>query len=202
MKILASSLILFFLVNVSISQESIVNDDETPSSVWGYVFGDYFYKAGGDTVDIGKGIYSDYPKDFNAFEFRRVIIGYDYKISEHFKTRFSLEHGGSEFTSNSKRTMFIKTARLVWKDIFKNSDLAIGLIKPPTFGFISEKFWGYRSIEKTLLDFQGSSSRDLGISLRGSFDEGKDYGYNIMIGNGKGSRLENNKYKKFYGHLY
>ena len=202
MKIIIAIIFIFLFVNISISQESIENDIEPSGKVWGYVFGDYFYKAGGDTVAIGKGLYSDYPKDFNAFEFRRVILGYDFKISMAFETRLSLEYGGSELTSNSKRTVFIKTARLVWKNIFENSDLAIGLINPPTFGFISEKFWSYRSIEKTLLDFQGFDSRDLGISLRGSFDDSKDYGYNIMIGNGKGSRLENNKYKKFYGHLY
>ncbi len=202
MKILASLLILFVFVNVSLSQESIKKDIKPSGKVWGYVFGDYFYKAGGDTVAIGKGLYSDYSKDFNAFEFRRIILGYDYNISENFETRLSLEYGGTELTSNSKRTVFIKTARLVWKNIFKNSNIAIGLIKPPTFGFISEKFWGYRSIEKTILDFQGSHSRDLGISLRGSFDDNKDYGYNLMIGNGKGNKLENNKYKKFYGHLF
>ena len=168
----------------------------------GYVFGDYFYKEGGDTVAIGNGLYSDYSKNFNDFEFRRIILGYDYNISENFETRLSLESGGTELTSNSKRTVFIKTARLVWKNIFKKYNIDIGIIKPPTFGFIAEKFWGYRSIEKTILDFQGSHSRDLGISLRGSFDDNKDYGYTLMIGNGKGNKLENNKYKKFYGHLF
>lgn len=204
MKILASSLIIFLFANVSLfSQESVKNDIEPSGKVWGYVFGDYFYKEGGDSVAVGKGLYSSYAKDYNAFEFRRAIIGYDYKISKYFETRFSLSYEGSDFTSGSNRTVFIKDALLTWKEIFKNSDLSVGLMKTPTFGYTSEEFWGYRSIEKTLLDFQGiANSRDLGISLKGFFDENKDYGYNMMIGNGKAGKLENNKYKRFYGHLF
>ena len=203
MRILTSSIILFLFVNVSLSQESIKKDIEPSGNVWGYVFGDYFYKAGGDSVAVGRGLYSSYAKDYNAFEFRRAIIGYDYKISKNFETRFSLSYEGSDFTSGSNRTVFIKDALLTWKEIFANSDLSVGLMKTPTFGYTSEEFWGYRSIEKTLLDFQGiASSRDIGISLRGFFNDKKDYGYNMMIGNGKAGKLEDNKYKRFYGHLF
>jgi hypothetical protein len=203
MKNVLPILFLLLFASISFSQEKIENEFKPSGKVWGHVFGDYFYKAGGDTVAIGKGLYSNYPKDFNAFEFRRIRIGYDYKISRNFETRVSLEYGGLEFTSNSKRTVYIKTAKLIWKNVFTNSDLAVGLIKTPSWSFISEKYWGYRSIEKSFLDFNRiSDSRDLGISLRGFFDDKKDYGYNITIGNGTGAKLENNKYKKIYGHLY
>ncbi|MFC2093482.1 hypothetical protein ACFLSV_06230 [Bacteroidota bacterium] len=203
MKILISILFIFLFTNISKSQERIEDEFESSGKVWGYVFGDYFYKAGGDSIAVGRGFYSSYAKDYNAFEFRRAIIGYDYKICKHFETRFSLSYEGGDFTSSSNRTVFIKDALLTWKEIFKNSDLSVGLMKTPTFGYTSEEFWGYRSIEKTLLDFQGiASSRDIGISLRGFFDDNKDYGYNFMVGNGKGTKLETNKYKRFYGHLF
>lgn len=203
MKIIISLFLLFSLVNISISQESTTSDIESSGKVWGYVFGDYFYKAGGDSVAVGRGLYSSYAKDYNAFEFRRAIIGYDYRISKNFETRFSLSYEGGDFTSSSNRTVFIKDALLTWKEIFNNSDLSVGLMKSPTFGYTSEEFWGYRSIEKTLLDFQGiASSRDIGVSLRGFFNSKKDYGYNMMIGNGKAGKLENNKYKRFYGQLF
>ncbi len=45
------------------------------------------------------------------------------------------------------------------------------------------------------------SSRDLGIDLKGKFDDGGTAKYWIKIGNGNGNTPENNKDKRFYGLL-
>lgn len=170
--------------------------------VWGLAFGDYFYKTGGDSLPTVLE-YSKYKKDYNAFEFRRIHLGYDYNISENFVTSFVLSYEGEDLTSDSKRAVFVKDAFLKWKNIFTNSDLTFGLMPTPGFTFISEKVWGFRSVDKTIMDMRGVlSSRDIGLMLNGTFDKDKNYGYYVMVGNGRGVRLETNKYKRVYGSLF
>jgi hypothetical protein len=191
--------LFFFSANFIYSQET---DFKPSGKVWGLVFGDYFYKiSGGDSL-ASPTEYSHISKDYNAFEFRRIYLGFDYNISPKFSSEFIASYEGGDLTSNSNRTFFVKDANLKWKEIFDRSDLVVGLMATPSF-LLSERVWGYRSIEKTIMDMRGTaSSRDIGVSLRGFFDEGKFYGYNVTIGNGRGTRLENNKYKKFYSLLY
>jgi hypothetical protein len=194
-------LICILLLSVNSVYSQPAEDFKPSGKVWGLVFGDYFYKIGGDTTPQ-QTEYSRYMKDFNAFEFRRIYLGFDYNISPKFSSEFIASYEGGDLTSNSNRTFLVKDANLKWKEIFDRSDLVVGLMATPSFS-LSERIWGYRSIEKTIMDMRGiASSRDIGVSLRGFFDEGKFYGYNIMIGNGRGTRLENNKYKKYYSLLY
>ena len=57
--------------------------------------------------------------------------------------------------------------------------------------------WGYRSIEKTILDLNKiGSSADIGVGLKGK--SGK-LGYRLMVGNGPGQAPEKDNGKKFYG---
>lgn len=167
------------------------------------MFGDYFYNFSRDpsigdlsnTVLTGK-------KDFNGFQFRRIYFTYDYKISETFDTRFRLEADQSANTNNGKIGVALKDAFLKWKNIFAGSDIIIGLQPGPAFE-VSEGIWGYRSLEKTILDLRGIvSSRDLGISLKGMFNNSGNFNYWVMIGNNSGNSPEIDKYKRFYGHLY
>lgn len=201
MKILLS--FLFTLV-ISVNLFASVQGDSTfvPSGkVWGTAFGDYFYKTGGDST--GNQLqYTSYNKDFNTFEFRRIFLGYDYNISEKFFTSVVLGYDGSDVLPNSKRAFFIKDAYLRWKEIFTNSNLTAGLFTTPGYSVASEVVWGYRSVEKTIMDQRGYLfSRDLGVMLNGYFDKEKNYGYYLMIGDGSGASLETNKYKRFYGNI-
>jgi hypothetical protein len=83
--------------------------------------------------------------------------------------------------------------------IIPNGDLLIGQTETPTFATTSEKIWGYRSLAKTLPDMREfGHSEDLGVALDGYFSEDSTFGYTVMVGNGTGSRIENNKYKKIY----
>jgi hypothetical protein len=57
-------------------------------------------------------------------------------------------------------------------------------------------------LEKTILDFSGIvSSRDLGVDLKGKFDEGGTVKYWLKIGNNSSNGPESDKYKRFYGLL-
>ncbi len=171
-------------------------------NIWANIFGDYFYKAGGDSTNNNLQ-YSKYKKDFNAFAFRRVNIGFDYSLNSTFDTRLSLSYDGPDTLPDGNISVYIRDAYINWKEIFTNSNLTIGIMPTPGYAFFSEKFWGYRSVEKTIMDQRGIlPSRDLGIMLSGSFDHAENYGYYAMVGNGSGNKIENNKYKKLYGMLF
>jgi len=45
-------------------------------------------------------------------------------------------------------------------------------------------------------------SNDVGLSLIGKFNDSGNLGYHFMIGNGTAQKLENDKFKKFYGDVY
>jgi|Deesub1362A_J573_1020465.scaffolds.fasta_scaffold00006_331 hypothetical protein len=155
----------------------------------GYMFGDYYYVvANHDSTYEGQ----------NGFWFRRIYFTYDHAISGEFSARLRLEMASSDFTKASgKLTPFVKDAYLKWK--LKKFDLLLGISSTPTWNLI-EKFWGYRSVEKTPLDLQKfGSSRDFGIAFRGKAGPNKRLGYHLMFGNGEGNKSEYNKFKKVMG---
>src|ERR1051326_445576 len=174
-------LILFacaaFMANAQ--QDTAKKEEFKPSGkLWGYVFGDYAAKLHADSVPsggvvpggntprklTGQNQYSSIPQpNWNAFNLRRVYLGYDYNISEKFSASVLLAHeSGAEsnittdpsLTSDSKRAFYIKAANVKWKNIFPRADLVVGQQATPTFTTMSEKIWGYRSIEKTITDMR------------------------------------------------
>ncbi|MFI5141640.1 MAG: hypothetical protein ACHQII_04735 [Bacteroidia bacterium] len=59
--------------------------------VWGYAFGDEYYDAHADATNRGsEGMYNGVPTYRNAFQFRRLYLGYDYEISKKFKAEVLL----------------------------------------------------------------------------------------------------------------
>jgi hypothetical protein len=171
--------------------------DKPAGKVHGYVFGDYFYKFAGDSTGNGSQ-YSSLKKDEQAFQFRRLYLYYDHTFSEKFAAQFLLEGNDKVFT-DGKHGVFIKTAYVEWKEVIPLASFFIGLIPTPTWSLLPEKVWNYRSIEKTIMDFRGlGSASDIGVQLRGKFDEGGTVSYVAMIANGTGQKPENNKYKKYY----
>lgn len=188
-------------VSESFAQDKKEAADSSYGKIWGTAFGDYYYKTGGDST--GNQLqYTPYNKDYNAVDFRRIFLGYDYNFNSKFFASVVLGFDGSDALTNNKRAFFIKDAYLKWKEIFTGSNLTIGLFSTPGYSVATEVVWGYRSVEKTIMDQRGYlSSRDLGVMLNGSFDKDKNYGYYFMIGDGTGASVENNKYKRFYGNL-
>lgn len=140
-------------------------------------------------------------KAFQAFQFRRIYFTYDYDISSNFTSRFRLEADQSALTSNGKTGVFVKDAFLKWKNVFGQSDLIFGVQPTPAFE-VSEATWGYRSLDKTVMDLRGIvSSRDLGVALRGKLDSEGMFSYWVMIADGSANSPESNKYKRYFVHV-
>ncbi len=155
----------------------------------GYMFGDYYYNVSNSNSAL---------KNQNGFWLRRIYFTYDFKISENWSTRFRLElNSPGDFKTSDTLKSYIKDGYLSYK---KNAhSLILGLSPTPTWEFL-EKFWGYRSVEKTPLDlYKMGDSRDLGIAAQGSFGKEGFFGYHIQIGNGEGTKSEVNKEKKYMG---
>jgi hypothetical protein len=99
-------------------------------------------------------------------------------------------------------SFFAKHAYLEWKELVPSSSIFFGLSQTPSMA-IAEKIWGYRSLEKVILDRNGLvQTSDMGVGLRGRFVSDGSIGYAVMVGNGKGGKFENDKMKRIYGEFY
>jgi hypothetical protein len=176
----------------------------------GLVFGDLYYNVAGDPThhynaagaDSGKsyidGNGTPITKDLNGAQIRRIYFQLDNDLSIKYSTRFRLEADSKELTSGGKIGVFVKAAYLQAKDWIPRGNAFIGMATTPTFEN-SEEFWGYRPIEKTIVDFRGlSPASDLGVLLKGYLDGGHKIGYSGMLGTDTGQRPENNRQKRAY----
>lgn len=192
--------------------------------LWGLAFGDLYYNAHADAGNRGvETNYNGVPKYRNAFQFRRIYLGYDYDIDRKFAVEILLasEPGASTAASGStviqngdnlvdgKMAFFIKNFDLRWKGVWKGSDLVVGEMWTPATVLLTEKIWGYRSVEKTIADFHRTNLYDVGAALEGTFDPGsKNYGYDVMVGNNSTASLlsasnpNTGFFKAFYGDIY
>lgn len=217
--------LVFLLFANNTKAQFVLNSDSafkagSPNSgrVWGYAFGDFYYKGHSDSLNRGgNNQYSGIPKNRNAFQLRRVYLGYDYNISKKFSAELllaaednfpafngptSASASGDELLNN-KLSFYIKLANLRWKGIWKGTDLVVGQQSTPTFALLSEKVWNYRSIERTITDIRRTGSYDLGVGLQGFLDpKKKDFGYNLLIANGTGAKPAANNFRWFYGDVY
>ncbi|HVN47267.1 MAG TPA: hypothetical protein VMU30_00450 [Bacteroidota bacterium] len=180
----------------------------------GYMFGDYYYNVGRDANFLtlpGSNASPVGGQNFSAFQLRRAYLTYDNDISENFTSRFRLEADQGAGTSSTaagdelvggKIAPFVKDAYLTWKNVFTGSNLTFGIQPTPAYE-VSEAAWGYRSLEKTIMDLRGIvDSRDLGISLRGKITDDGMVNYWLMVGNGAGtSKPEYDLYKRYYAHI-
>jgi hypothetical protein len=180
----------------------------------GYMFGDYYYNVARDAnITSLKNVASPAGTTaYQAFQFRRIYFTYDNDISDQFTSRFRLEadqtaSNGAPATgdmlvgSPGKVSVFVKDAYLMWKNVFSGSNVIFGVQPTPTFD-VSESAWGYRSLEKTIMDLRGiAPSRDLGIALKGKITGDGMINYWAMFANGSGNVVETDKYKRYYAHL-
>lgn len=186
------------------AQETPKPEFKPSAKLTAQVFGDYFYKAAADSARRGNTQYAKAPSDFNAFSVRRVYLGGEYNFTDWLtaETIISMEPG-ADTPGASGRNLFIKSANIRWKNIYKGADLVIGQQSTPTFVLISEKTWGYRPIEKTIMDQRRvASSNDIGVGLQAKFGSRQQFGYNVMIGNDNGANQENDKSKRIYASIY
>jgi len=203
MKILILFVLTVLISTDAFSQSANSTSDNPNGKVFGVVFGDYFYKAGGDSTASSLE-YTPFKKDFNTIEFRRMSFGYEYNFSEKFFSKLTIAYEGtSDLASNGKRNIIFKDAFLNWKNVFPNTNLTFGLFPTVAYSYHSEKVWANRFIEKMILDQRGIlGSRDMGVMVNGGFDSRNDFGYYAMFSTGSGATIEKNKYKKYSGMLF
>ncbi len=223
-QLLFIAVFIFFAI-ASQAQTNYLNNDSAyragvPSSgrIWGYVFGDFYYKSHSDSLNRGgNNQYTGIPQSRNAFQFRRIYLGYDYSFNKKFSTELLLAAednfpafnppsqtaaNGDEL-SNSKETFFIKLANLHIKNIWPGTELVIGEQTTPAFANLTEKVWNYRSVERTMTDIRRTPSYDLGAGLNGVFDPAtKNFGYDLLVATGNSDKPAANSFKWFYGDVY
>jgi hypothetical protein len=163
---------------------------------------DYFYKFGGLGPYAGDG-YGQVEKYTQAFQLRRFQIFADANLTDRFVAQLSLEGNQQTNDVNRRFSFFAKTVYLEWVGVFPMSNLQIGLIPTPTWTYVSESIWGYRSIERTITDFRNLGfATDVGASLRGKFMESGILSYHIMVGNGTGPTPDVwDRFLKYYASL-
>jgi hypothetical protein len=202
----------FLSINAT-SQDSTKSKEEFKSSgkIWGYAFGDYAYKLHADSAQRGNVQYSNLPKNYNSFNFRRIYLGYDYQFTPNISSQFLLAHestfeansSSTDALSNNNSAVYIKAMNIRFKNVIPRATIVLGQQATPTFATLGDGIWGYRSIEKTIADMRSvSSSTDLGVGVFGKIGKNENVGYDVLIGNSNGAKLENNNFKKIYTSLY
>ena len=173
--------------------------------IWGYIFGDLFWKMDGDEALWGRGEYMGTEKGMMGGALRRLYLGYDHQINDQFTTRVLLESNQGTLMANGSYGTFIKLAYLQWNApdfIFYHQKISVGLIPTPIFSF-PEQAWGYRSVEKEALDARGiGRSVDQGVSYNASFDKESNYGFTLMAANGSGTRPATDKFFEYSASLF
>ena len=203
----------FFLSINAVSQDTTkTKEDFKPSGkIWGYAFGDYAYKLHADSAQRGNVQYSRLSKDYNSFNFRRIYLGYDYQFTPNISSQLLLAHestfeansGNADVLTDNNRAVYIKAMNIRFKNVIPRATIVAGQQATPTFATLGDGIWGYRSVEKTIADMRSvSSSTDLGLGIFGKIGKNENVGYDILIANSNGAKLENNNFKKIYTSLY
>ncbi len=194
--------LILMTFSLIIAQEDTESGFKPSGQLYGYAFGDMYYKLSSDTVLFGRGEFANDEQDDFAFTVRRTYFGYNYNISPNFSSTILLEGSDNIVTSGGHRTVFIKALYLKWDNLIPRASIFLGQSSTPSWSFVSEPVWGYRFVEKTLMDFRGlSTSNDFGIRITGKIDSDEIFGYSLMYANGTASKPENDKIKKGYAHF-
>ncbi len=166
----------------------------------GRAFGDYFYAV--SAPDAPQGALS-YPvsvpdtdrEGLHGFVYRRLYLTADVQLSERLDGRARLEAN-----DGTGGVPYVKDLWIEWRYSGDHS-ATVGITPPPAFE-IAEDVWGYRSLEKTILDRRGIvSSRDFGLRLDGPLLADGDVQYAFMYANNSDTRSERNRNKRVYGRL-
>ena len=139
-------------------------------------FGDYYVKTKADSSGRGAGnvTYKGVPANQSSFASRRAYLGADFTFSNNLSGQIvlanELQSGGYGVDASGNNVTYVKYAYAKWTNIFPKSNLLIGQIPTPSFSVFAntDESWGYRSIERTLLDQHNiDASTDFGVALQG-----------------------------------
>ncbi len=190
--------------------------------IGGQAYVDYFYRLGDDD----KYPYWQGPGDnlwiterdatindaLHGFSYRRMYLTADATLSGNFKARFRLETNDKHI-EKSGPVPFVKDLWVDW-NYTGNHSARVGIMPPPAFQ-LSEHVWGFRSLEKTILQVQEvNPPRDFGIRFNGPIPIRNDLvRYAVMLANGgpplyneagineDGFVPENDNHKKGYAQI-
>lgn len=156
------------------------------SQIKGKVFGDYFYNLRN---------HSQANEDLNSFAIRRIYFTFESQLTDNIKMRFRLDSKHGDFGEEEKLHPFVKNAYLEWSNVIPQHKFYVGISATNAFEN-SQNYWGYRSLEKTIMDLHKiSPTADMGLSIKGDFN--KYIHHWITVFNGTGySSSELDKYKK------
>lgn len=164
----------------------------------------------GQDIDLGGRAYVDYFYNFSApdaeeehlhgFRYRRLYLTTDFTLSEAFEGRARLEANDGTTGPNGPEP-FVKDLFLRWAYSGEHR-ATLGVTSPPAFG-VSNDVWGYRSLDKTILDRRGIvGSRDFGLRLDGPLGRTGAVRYSVMLANNNAVSPETDPYKRVYGQLH
>lgn len=116
-------------------------------------------------ANFNRGV-SDATSDEAAFAVERAYFGYQYHISEEFFAKVLLDIGSPNDVSGFsklRRYAYFANAYLRWK----KNDVTIDMGLIPLYQFkLSEKYWGHRYVERSLMDMHGFGSKaDMGVNI-------------------------------------
>ncbi|NLT51263.1 MAG: hypothetical protein GXX85_10130 [Ignavibacteria bacterium] len=156
--------------------------DKSAEKITGQIFFDY-------TNTLSK----EAGKTNHEFEFTRIYFGYENAVSDEIKYYFLIDADRTD-ADNQRLEVFIKNAKIDW--ITKYGTIMIGMQGMNMFT-LQEANWGYRFIEKSVMDVKGfSSSADIGIAYANKIT--KELDVKFMVTNGGGfKKAEADKYKKY-----
>lgn len=166
---------------------SLQAQGQTTTKIKGVAFMDYYYNLKN---------HDSSEQERNSFSLRRFYFTFENNITADIKVRFRLESAHGKYGATSKINPFVKHAYLEWTNLIPRHKLYIGIAETNAFKN-AEKYWGYRSIEKTIMDINKiSSSADMGIALKGDlFGDAAHHWLTVFNGTGYGSS-EVDRYKK------
>jgi hypothetical protein len=170
----------------------------------GRAFGDYFYAVAAPDSVVGGLPYPIAVPDSNreglhGFAYRRLYLTVDFQLARRLRGRARLEANDGT-TGPDGPAPFVKDLWVEWTYRGDHS-ATVGVTTPPAFE-ISEDVWGYRSLEKMILDRRGFvSSRDFGLRLDGPLYADGTVRYAAMYANNSGVRPEVDRKKRVYGRL-
>ena len=166
--------------------------DAQPTLDWGgLAYVDYTYQlADPDPDRVGT----------NTFDYRRLYLTADAALTEPFRARVRLEATGRSTLDSGRPAPFVKDAWVRWRYAAPGHSVTLGVQPPPLFE-VAESVWGYRSLDKTLIDRTIRDSRDFGLRADGPL--AGPVRYATMIANGNGVQPEDDgaRGKRVYGQL-
>jgi hypothetical protein len=170
----------------------------------GRAFGDYFYVASAPDSPPGTLAYPVSVPDtaregLHGFAYRRLYLTLDFRLSDRLNGRARLEANDST-TGPKGPEPFVKDLWIEWTYSGDHS-ATVGVTRPPALE-VSGAVWGYRSLEKTILDRRGIvGSRDFGLRLDGPLLADGAVRYAFMYANNSAARPEFDQNKRVYGRL-